>query len=169
MSPIIRTWLALAAIGAGLIHVALVIGAPLGVGLVLAVIGLAEFAWGVMTFSGDSLPLPRIALAGATLPVLGWGLLLGASAVAEASATVSTLPFVPLAIASVFELFIAAVIGRHLRVPEPTASRGAARYLVGLVVGGLVVAALTAAALAATPAGGSTSPGGTFVVPDHGH
>lgn len=179
MSAITRTWLAFAAVGAGLIHFALVIGSPLGVGLVLAVVGLVEFGWGVMAFARASVPVARAVLVGALVPVLGWGLVLVASTVARDGALAASLPFLPMAIAALFELFIAAVVGRQLRrapdaPPRATRPPGFARYLVGLGVGALVVGGLTTAALAATPAGSGAQPGGgptgePFIPSDHDH
>ena len=156
MTTITRTWIAFAAIGTGLIHLALVIGAPLPLAIALGVLGLAEFAWGVLTFARDRVPLPRVALVVAIVPVVLWGLLLVVSTVAEAPALAASLPFVPFAVATVFELFVAAVLAVHLRRPATdarAATPGVARYLAGLALGALVVAALTTPALAATQAG----------------
>lgn len=176
MSTITRSWLAFAAIGAGLIHVALVIGSPLPLGIVLAVLGLTEFGWGVLTFARDSVAFPRVALVVALVPVLAWGLLLVTSSVAEMPAIAASFGFLPLAIASLFELFAASVLGMHLRrvTAGGTAPRtpGVARYLLGIAAGGLVVAALTTPALAATSAGDAAQPHGDvpeyeLILPEH--
>lgn len=176
MSTITRSWLAFAAIGAGLIHVALVIGSPLPLGIVLAVLGLTEFGWGVLTFARESVALPRVALVVALVPVLAWGLLLVTSSVAEMPAIAASFGFLPLAIASLFELFAAAVLGMHLRRvtagdPAPR-TPGVAKYLLGIAAGGLVVAALTTPALAATSAGDAARPHGEeptyeLILPEH--
>ena len=179
MSTITRTWLAFAAVGTGLIHFALVVGSPLPLGIVLGVIGLAEFGWGVMTFARETVPFPRAVLIGALVPLLGWGLLLVTSTVAEDPALAASLPFLPLAVATLFELFIAVVMALHLRRladasrPAPRVP-GVARYLVGLAIGGLVVAGLTTPALAATPAGSVAQPhgehtGNPFTTDTHTH
>ncbi|MFM9877613.1 MAG: hypothetical protein ACKVOG_07165 [Rhodoglobus sp.] len=47
MPTITHTWLAFAAIGAGLIHAARVVGSPLALGISPTVLGVAEFGWGV--------------------------------------------------------------------------------------------------------------------------
>lgn len=148
MSIITRAWLAFAAIGAGLIHVALTIGMPLTVAVPLAAIGAAEFAWGVIVFARTTVPVPRTALVVALLPIIAWVVLLIASAVPEG------LGLLPLAIASVFGLFVVAVLGRHLRRdPDAVApAPGLARYLISVIVGGLLVGGLAAPALAATTA-----------------
>lgn len=156
MPAIRRTWLAFAAIGTGLIHLALVIGSPPWLGAALAVLALAEFGWGVVTFAREQVIAPRIALVVALVPVAGWTLLLLVSSVADTPAFAASLGFLPLAVTSVFELFAVAVLGVHLRrgpgdapPPFPTLPR----YLLGLIAGALVAAALATPALAATEAG----------------
>lgn len=149
MSIITRAWLAFAAIGAGLIHVALTIGMPAAVAVPLAVIGAAEFGWGVIVFARTTVPVPRIALAVALTPIVLWAALLIASAVPEG------LGLLPVAIASLFGLFVVAILGRHLRrdpvVDAPTPALP--RYLLSVLAGGALIAALAAPALAATTAG----------------
>ena len=173
MSTITRTWVAFAAIGVGLIHLALVIGAPPGLGIVLVVLGLTEFGWGVLTFARDSVPAPRAALVVAIVPVLGWALLLAVATAAQNPAIAEALPLLPLCVATVFELFIAvvlAVLARRADAQPPPP--GLARYVLGLAAGALVVAALTTPALAATEAGRLTVPAGDrsdlFNLPNHG-
>jgi hypothetical protein len=181
MSAITRTWLAFAAIGTGLIHVALVIGSPLAVGIPLAVLGLTEFGWGVLAFARDTVGFARTAVVVAIAPVVLWGLLLVTSTISQAPELAGTLGVIPLAVATVFELFIAGVLAVHLRrgaeraatLPAP----GVGRYLVGIVVGGLAVAGLTTPALAATEAGLYAQPHGEqvapatdeYFIPSHGH
>lgn len=162
MSTITRTWLAFAAVGTGLIHLALVIGSPLALGIILAVLGLSEFGWGVLTFARDTVPLPRVALVVAIAPIVGWALLLVISTAADAPSVTASLGLLPLAVSTLFELFIAIVLGIHLR-RRPTAAPavpGVGRYLIGLSIGALVVAALTTPALAATEAGQYAQPHG---------
>ena len=175
MSTITRAWIAFAAIGVGLIHVALVIGSPLGLGIPLAVLGLAEFGWGVLTFARETVPVPRAALVVALVPALAWALLLAVASASENTALGEFLPLLPLAVSTVFELFITAVIGVHLRRRQdaPASTPGVARYLLALLAGALAVAALTTPALAATQAGLYAVPHGgdsdQFDLPDHGH
>lgn len=174
MPAITRTWLAFAAIGTGLIHLALVLGAPVALGIPLAVLGLAEFGWGVLAFARETVLLPRAALVVAAVPVTGWTLLLVVSSVAGAPELAASLGFLPLAVSSLFELFAAAVLGAHLRrarQPDaPPRAPGIARYLLGLTAGALVVAALTAPAIAATQSGQLVVPPGLTDSPGHvGH
>jgi hypothetical protein len=182
MPTITRTWVAFAAIGTGLIHLALVIGSPLPLGIVLAVLGLVEFGWGVLTFARETVAFPRVALVLAIAPVVLWGLLLVSSALSATPELAGSLRLLPLGIATLFELFIAGVLAVRLRrgsdTEEPTRPPSIARYLVGLIVGGLVVAGLTTPALGATEAGTFGQPHGEQVdgptdedlfLPGHGH
>ncbi|MCU1440564.1 MAG: hypothetical protein JWP85_1561 [Rhodoglobus sp.] len=179
MPTITRTWVAFAAIGTGLIHVALVIGSPLPLGIVLAVVGLVEFGWGVLAFARETVAFPRVALVLAIAPVVLWGLLLVSSAISDTPELAGSLGLVPLGIATLFELFIAGVLAVHLRrsdPEQPPRPPSISRYLVGLVVGGLAVAGFTTPALAATgvgtfaqPHGEQAPPGEELFLPGHGH
>ena len=51
MSQITRTWLGFAAIGAGLIHLAMVVSSPLPVAIVLVGLGVTEIGWGILAFA----------------------------------------------------------------------------------------------------------------------
>lgn len=165
MPAISRSWVAFAAVGAGLIHLALVIQAPVALAIPLALLGLAEFGWGVLTFARERLMFPRVALVVAVVPTVLWALLL-----ATAPSVAASLGFLPLAVSTLFGLFVAAMLARHLRrttdaAPQPP---GIARYLLAIIAGGLVIVALTAPALASTEAGGSSVPDDLFL-PTHGH
>ena len=145
MSPIVRAWIAFAAVGAGLIHLALVISAPLLGGVLLAGVGIAEFAWGVMVMFDERFLVPRIAVVAVLAPVGLWI----AAVFLDAE---SFRPF-PLAIATLFELCIAIALGIALRrpaAPKPVSTR---RYALGLAAGAVVAALLTGPALGATEAG----------------
>ncbi|MCU1542877.1 MAG: hypothetical protein JWM50_742 [Microbacteriaceae bacterium] len=161
MSTITRGWIAFAAIGTGLIHLAMVMGSALPFGIALLAIGSAELVWGVCAMARTRLPLPRVAFAGALAPVLLWAGVLSVAVVLDAPAIAAPLPFFPLAIATMFELFVAAVLGAHLRRSvEPRPAPGAGKYLLGLLVGSITVAALTTPALAATASGAVAVPHG---------
>jgi hypothetical protein len=153
MDAVVRGWLGFLALGAGLIHLALVIGAPLPVAAPLLAVGAAESAWGVFAFTGPRIPVPRTARLLALVPILGWAALLLAGG---GGLGVRALPML---VASLFDVLIAIGISVVLRRAgrAPTAI-GATRYLVGLGAGALIVAALTVPALAATEAGGSAVP-----------
>jgi hypothetical protein len=165
MSAITRTWVAFAAVGTGLIHVALVIGSPLALGISLAILGVIEFGWGILAFTRDELPFARAAMVVALAPLIVWGLLVAAASALQLSALAAVLDVVPWGIAAIFQLFVAGMLSRQARREREgnraTASApGAARYLAALMVGALAVSALTTPALAATEAGIYAQPHG---------
>ena len=162
MTTMIRTWLGFAALGAGLVHLAVAAGAPLVSTLLLALIGVLEAAWGVTALAREHVPVPRIALAGAVLAVAGWV----AGAVPRRRRDVphgracrgrrrspcppfpcsarrcSTSPAPPRS-----PSWCAA--GRPAVVRQP----GVWSYLGGVVAGAAVVAGITSVSLGATPVG----------------
>jgi hypothetical protein len=153
MDAVVRAWLGFLALGAGLIHLALVIGAPLAVAAPLLAVGAAEFGWGVFAFTGPRIPVPRVARLLALAPILGWVVLLLAGG---GGLGVRALPMI---VASLFDVALAIGISVVLRRGgRPSAPVRTSRYLLGVVAGALVVAALAAPALAATEAGGSAVP-----------
>ncbi|WP_445442812.1 hypothetical protein [Clavibacter sp. km1a] len=115
MSLLIRHWLALAALGAALIHLAVGAGSPPAAMVALLVIGLAEGAWAVAVLRSDRLPVPAWAVVGALVPVAGWALLVTAAVVMSAPGITSDLPAIPMLAATLLDLAVAAVVGRHLR------------------------------------------------------
>ena len=144
MSPITRAWIAFAAVGAGLVHLALAVSAPALLAVLLAVVGIAEFGWGVMVTFDERFLAPRVAVIAVLAPIGLW--------IAALAFGLDVRPL-PLALATLLELFIAFAIGlslRRARAPKPV---GTARYVVGLAIAALVIAAVTAPALAATEAG----------------
>lgn len=152
MSPLWRTWVSFAAIGAGLIHVALTVGAPAWAAIIVGMLGLAEFVWGAVTFARTEPPAPRVALVVALVPGLLW---VGGLVSQTVPASFSPLS---LGVATGFALFVAAVLGVHLRSEGRAGIPGAVRYAVGLIAGVAVVIALTLAALSATVLGGGQPP-----------
>lgn len=173
MTQITRTWLAFAAVGAGVIHLALVITAPLPAAVLLLLLGLAELLWAVLVLSKDRLVCPRLARTVSIIPVLLWSLLVAAAAAFSAPALESYLTLVPMLIASLLALFAGTVLSVALRAtstPEATAVTvvpSAGRYLVALTLGGLILGALVTPALSLTDAGHYAQPHGdhtaTFV------
>jgi hypothetical protein len=181
MSVITRSWLSFAAIGAGVIHLALVISSPLAIGIPLLLFGLAELAWGVLILAKDRLLVPRLAQAGAIAPLLLWSMLTVTVTLLAAPQITSSLRFVPMGVATLFELFIAGVLSVIVRRqseadrPAPAAPpASAARYLSAVILAGILVGGLTTPALAATQAGsvaiehGGTM-GGMMNMPGMGH
>jgi hypothetical protein len=179
MTTITRTWLAMAAIGAGLIHVALGAGAPPVLAVPLIAIAVAEIAWGVLTVLKDRIFTPTAALIGALAPIGLWAVLITAASVGASPELLAPLPFLAMGSATLFDLFLAGVLAvqrrRAMRAGGsvgPAASAGTdgrvaaepsvGRYLVGVLAGACVVSALTTPALANTQAGQSAVPHGTL-------
>ena len=167
MPQITRTWLGFAAIGAGLVHLALVVGSPLPVAILLAGLGIAEFGWGIATFATDTLVAPKLARIVAIAPLLAWSLVVVVATMLDAGWIAAQLPLLPMLVASIFELFVAGAITLHLRRPRGTdavaapSTPSAGRYLVALTVGAVLVGGLTTPALAATEAGKYAQPHGS--------
>ena len=170
MRTLVRTWLGFAAIGAGLIHLAVAAGAPAALLATFAVLGAAEVAWGIAALARGTVPLPRMALAGALLPIVVWVGLLLASAGSEHGAghdggtqdmhdsLGSSLPVGPMLAASLLDLGLAAVLAIRLRRGGPeraSAEPGVWAYLGGVVGGAAVIFVLTSAALGGTAVGES--------------
>jgi hypothetical protein len=181
VTTITRTWLAMAAIAAGLIHVALGAGAPPVLAVPLIGIALAEMAWGVTTVVKDRIPVPAPALAGALAPVGLWAAVILAASVSGSPELLTPLPFLAMGSATLFDLFLACVLAVQRRrttragngtlspaeataVPQAATSAepGVGRYLLGVLAGAAVMSALTTPALANTHAGQSAVPHGTL-------
>ncbi len=174
MSTITRMWLAFAALGTGLVHLGLVVGSPLPLAALFAVLGTVELVWALLTFSRDRLVAPRWVIGFALGPVVAWALAMMLSAVVDLGLLTDALPPLPLAVASLLELFAAVTValavrrGRDLRAKGETPPAG--RYLLGLFAGAIVVAGLVTPALSATTAGQFAQPHGehSYDLPSHG-
>jgi hypothetical protein len=168
VTAVVRAWLGFLALGAGLIHLALVIGSDLPVGIPLLVIGVAEFGWGVFAFTAPALPFPAVARIGAIVPIFGWVILLLVGPVFAVGVRI-----LPILVASLLDVAIAVgitVVLRRRARAEPESPMRPGRYLLALGAGALVVAALTTPALAATEAGDAAVPHGDVDLPgQHGH
>lgn len=164
-------WPALFAWGAGLIHIAVAAGSPLGVLLPLTALGVAELVWGIVMLRQGRMPLVRTTLAVGVLATLG-GLVL---------ALFDLMAWMPLVSSSVMLVAIAGIAAVTLR----RAARGhegrgsdaeasarsavpAGRALIGVVAGALLVSGLTTPALAQTNAGDYAVPHGEMTG-HHGH
>lgn len=168
MSQITRMWLGFAGLGAGMIHLALVVGSPLPIAIALLILGLVEFGWGVFTFARDTLIAPRVARLFAIGPIIGWSLLVVLATVFDTPAIASSLSLIPMMFATAFEIFVAGVLSLHLRRTAADGSADVAtrpappagRYLLALFAGALITAGMTTPALAATEAGRFAQPHG---------
>jgi hypothetical protein len=156
MRHILRSWIAMAAFGAGLIHLAVAAASPPLTLAGFALVGIAELVWAVLTLARGRYILPKIAPVLALLPLAVWALSIATGV--ESAAT----PVVALAAATLLDLIasIAVVIerrqGRESAVaPEPAAGR----LMLGLLAGAFAMAAITLPALGQTVAGIAASEG----------
>ena len=154
MSAATRAWLAFPAVGAGIIHLALALAAPLPFAAILALFGFVKFFWGVLTFAGQRVPVPRIALGVALVPTIAWGL-------SVALGITPALSLVAMAGACVLELIVVVTLARHLRDATAAPRTGfasvvAAVVVVAVVAGGSLAVASDYVELPGTP-------------PQHGH
>ncbi|MFT7765792.1 hypothetical protein [Clavibacter tessellarius] len=162
MSLLIRHWLALAALGAALIHLAVGAGSSPASMVALLVIGVAELAWAVAVLRSDRLPAATWAVVGALVPVAGWALLVSAAVVLDAPGITSGVPAMPMLAATLLDLAIAAVVGRHLRSraeseAEATCTAVESRLPADIALVGSGAALPSASPSASAPAAGPTA------------
>src|SRR4051794_23707258 len=171
VTAVLRTWLGFLALAAGLVHVALVIGSPPPVAVVLLVVGAAEFTWGALAVAWPTPPIPQLARGLAFLPVIGWALLLVVAGADSLGPLTSSVQLLPMLVASLFDLLVAAGLTLMLRRAGRADRDRPARRVVAMIAGAIVIAALTAPALAATEAGQYVGAPGTsvFGTPGHDH
>ena len=164
-----RSWPMLAAVGAGLVLLAVAAGAVGIVQPVAAVFGVAALAWSVLALRAGRLVAPVSALVACSAFLVGAGALVATGWVGRADVAAG-----PLVAASAFIVVVAASCALALRLERVTTTAPARaarpegppvvgfdrRSLVGLVAGAALVAALATPALAATPAGGQAVPHG---------
>lgn len=144
-----RAWVALAAVGAGLIHLALVSSAPMLGAVLLAAIGIVEFAWGVLVLFDERFLAPRFAAIAALAPIAVW--------MAAIVLDIQSFRVAPLAVAAVLELLIALAVAVSLRRPSAAPAPSTRRYALALLAGLVVVGALTALGLSLSGAQGDPS------------
>ena len=178
MSSVFRIWLAMAAIGAALIHLAVGAGAPLPLSIILVGLGIAELGWGVVTLIRGRMVARDATIALALVPVFVWAAtaLLGGGLGVSADET--GLPFYPMAVASLFGIGLsgALAINRRREANRATTDAAAASlrtptelpawgFLAAVMISSLVFSGLTTTALSATKAGEHAVPHGTHSVP----
>jgi hypothetical protein len=148
-----RAFLAVAALGAGLLHAAVAPGAPLPLLGALVAIAAGELTWAVATLALERPPLFALAPALALLPLVLWAAFAVVGATAS-SGTVLALPLLPMGTASLLDLSIAVTSAVVLRRGRPAGpGSGALRFVFALLVSASVVSAVTIPALGATDAG----------------
>ncbi|WP_168916488.1 hypothetical protein [Microcella flavibacter] len=150
---VIRTLAGITAIGAGVVHLALVPGTVLPLLLVLAVIGAPQVAWGVVALVRRSVPSPSLALMGGIAPAFLFPL-----AAVGGDALLSALPTAALLGATVLSLGAAFLVALHQRAErrqaEPRRTRPAV-VLPALALGVAVIAGIATPAIAASELGGT--------------
>ena len=148
-----RAVLAVAALGAGLLHAALAPGAPLPLLAALVAVAAAELTWAVLALARERPPLFGLVPVLALLPLGIWAALATVGATAT-SGTVLTLPLLPMGVASLLDVVIAAVAAVVLRRARPARpGSGALRFVSALALSACAVCAVTIPALGATDAG----------------
>ncbi len=153
VAPPARAFLAVAALGAGLLHAALAPSAPLPLLVVLLAVAVAELGWSVSTLARDRPLLFRLVPALALVPVGLWAALAVVGATAS-SGTVISLPLLPMAVASLLDVAVAAVSAVVLRRARPASQHtGALRFVAALALSASAVCAVTIPALGLTDAG----------------
>ncbi|MDJ0339774.1 hypothetical protein [Cryobacterium sp. PH31-O1] len=184
MSPVLRTWLGFAALGAALIHLAVGVTAPFPLSVLLVGFGIAELGWAIATLAAGRVIAPRVVVGAALIPVFIWGATAALGSGLGVTSAQTGLPLYPMAVASLFNIFLAVTVAIALRrapsgIPTPVgaaaarapqasepraATPGGWRFLTGLVVGGFLLSALTTPALAATEVGSHAVPHGSHGV-----
>ena len=161
MNDTTRLGLGMTAIGAGIVHLGVVAGAPLLIAVPSLLLGLAELAWGVAAFVRDRPPLTRTAMLAVLAGPAFWCLVL---------ITGEPIPMLPALISTVLDLAIAVVLAISLRLaasPGRSPGRWTRRPAVQLPL--LFVSALAVGALVTPALAGSTA--GDYAVPhgEYGH
>ncbi|MGN7800104.1 hypothetical protein [Leifsonia sp. 22587] len=153
VGPATRAFLAVAALGAGLLHAALAPSAPPALLAAFLVLALAELVWAAATLAKDRPPAFRLVPALALLPVGMWAALAVVGATASGG-TVLALPFVPMGAASLLDVAVAATAAVVIRRGRPNPDQSSFfRFFAGLVLSACVVSAVTIPALTLTDAG----------------
>ena len=157
-------WPALASLGAGLVLCATAAGAPPAIALPVGVAAVAVLIWAFSVLRAGRLVMPRAAVAGGAIGILGSGFLL-------LTGPLALIPFLALFVFS-WSIAIAAVVElrakRVARLPDVhpapvgrTPGRAGA-FTMALVLEGMLVAAIATPALAASEAGEFAVPHGTL-------
>jgi hypothetical protein len=158
----------LAAVGAGLIHLASALGSPPAIAAVVAVIGSVEVIWGVAAVASHGIPVGNAARVGALVPVVLWVLVLLVAGPAQFGPFTSALRLAPMLAASALDLVVVVSVTIARRAGERSSTRHPRGAVVAIVLCGAAVAVLTAAALGATQAGDDLRSGTGFFAP-HQH
>ncbi|MEJ6490623.1 hypothetical protein PQI23_12920 [Leucobacter sp. USCH14] len=157
-------WPALASLGAGLVLFATAAGAPTLIGILVGIAAAVELAWAFAVLRAGRLVMPRAAVSGGAIGILGSGFLL-------LTGPLALIPFLALfvfhwsiAIAAVVELRAKHAERRPAEhsAPAPRRQRRAGAFTIALVIEAMLVAAIATPALAASEAGEFAVPHGTL-------
>ncbi|NEN05214.1 hypothetical protein G3T36_04950 [Diaminobutyricibacter tongyongensis] len=159
-APATRAWLAVAALGAGLLHLATGAGATLPALVALVFFGGAEVVWSLACLARDRAPAARLVVYAALLPVGCWAAIATVGAGSGVSPAFAALPAFPLLVASALDVAIAMTLAVSIR--RAARGRGSARASAGRFVAGLLVSA-AAVTLVTVPALAMTGPGAQAV------
>ena len=153
VGPAIRAFLAVAALGAGLLHAALAPSAPPALLAAFLLLALAELLWAAATLARDCPPAFRLIPALALLPVGMWAALAVAGATASGGTAIA-LPLIPMGAASLLDVTVAATAAVVIRRARPVPVQSSAlRFVVSLMLSACLVSAITIPALGFTQAG----------------
>ncbi|NNC11585.1 hypothetical protein HII28_06800 [Planctomonas sp. JC2975] len=161
MVTLIRTWPALCALGAGLVHLAVASSFTPWIVAVVIVLGLAELGWAVTALALQRPPAPRLTLAITLSPTAAVGLWALISVSAQHDEMTMRMPMtatggmvLPLGAAAILDLVVALACASALRhVPRSESAPRISKSLAGIVLGAALVTGVTVPALAATNAG----------------
>lgn len=153
VGPATRAFLAVAALGAGLLHAALAPSAPPPLLAAFLLLALAELVWAAATLARDCPPAFRLMPALALLPVGMWAALAVAGATASGGTAIA-LPLMPMGAASLLDVAVAASAAVVLRRGRPVPGQTSAlRFVLSLLLSACLVSAITIPALGYTDAG----------------
>ncbi|MEN0085336.1 MAG: hypothetical protein AAGC66_11265 [Leifsonia sp.] len=152
VGPAARAFLAVAALGAGLLHAALAPSAPPALLAAFLTISLAELGWAAGTLARDKPFVFRAVPALALLPVGLWAALAVAGATASGGTAIA-LPLVPMGVASLLDVAVAATAAVVLRRGRAVRDQSGLRFFLSLAISACAVCAVTIPALGLTDAG----------------
>ncbi len=158
--PATRAWLAVASLGAGLLHLATGAGAAVPALVALVLFGAAEVSWSVACLARDRAPAAHYAVYAALVPVGCWAAIATAGATFGVSPAFASLPPFPLLVASALDVSIAMTLAVGMRRAQqdsggrsPAPRAPAARFVAALLLSAAAVTLVTVPALGATGAG----------------
>ena len=169
VSSVRASWPAMAALGAGLVHLAVAASAPAVLMAVLAVLGIAEIGWSLTVLRAGRVMAVRSTLAIAASSSAVWVALAFTLQALGVGNPATSLPLLPLLAATLFTFYVAVEMARTVRSGRSATVGSGTRLVVGFMVGAFLVAGIASPALAATEAGKHAHPMGDMMMPAHDH